>query len=356
MFEPTPMKKADSILPVCPRCKGDLLHRKASEVRCAACGRAYPKTLGILDLRLPDAVPPSESKDKSIADALLEAYDRMSFSELAALFHRLRPTSETGDMIDHYTRYFVDQTERSLKMLDMFARRLDEFFPGGGRTAALDVGCGTGAGLTVLAERFEIAAGVDPLLSNLILAKKALETGDIRNVRLIQAVGQEVPYPDGSFDYVNLQNVIEHVFDADRVVRESVRLLSDGGRFAADSRNRYDPFLPEPHVKLHWVGFLPRKWQQSYVWRRKSLIYDHTRLWSYREINRVFRKHFGRNYRIVFPLVGAYGQPLRLEKWVLKMERVPLVGRLTLRIFPSHLVLARKGADIRRKHGRSGRG
>jgi SAM-dependent methyltransferase/ribosomal protein S27AE len=349
------MKKAVPILPFCPRCGGSLSHRDASKVRCAACGQTYPKTLDILDLRLPDAVPPSESKDKSIANVLLKAYDRMSFSELAALFHKLRPASETRDMLGHYTRYFVDQTERSRKMLDMFARRLDEFFPGGGRTAALDVGCGSGASLTVLAERFEIATGVDPLLSNLLLARKALGTRNIRNVQLIQGIGQTVPYPDGSFDYVNLQNVIEHVFDADRVVRESVRLLADGGRFAADSRNRYDPFLPEPHVKLHWVGFLPRKWQQPYVWRRKNLVYDHTRLWSYREINLVFKKHFGRNYRIVFPLVGAYGQSLRAEKWVIRMERAPLIGRLALRMFPSHLVLAQKGADAPRKSECSGR-
>jgi SAM-dependent methyltransferase len=155
-------------------------------------------------------------------------------------------------------------------------------------------------------------------------------------------VGQALPFADGSFDYIQMQNVIEHVLDADPVASECRRVLVPGGRFAADSRNRYDVFRREPHVHLRGVGFLPVRWQKPYVWFRKRIRYEQTRLWSCGELRRMMKRRFGGNFRIVFPLMTAYGQSAGQEKWVLRLERIPLLGRMLLRVFPSHWVTAKK--------------
>ncbi|MDM7925739.1 MAG: class I SAM-dependent methyltransferase, partial [bacterium] len=205
-----------------------------------------------------------------------------------------------------------------------------------------DLGCGSGAGLAALAEHYGAVVGIEPGLSNLILAKKALETVPAGRVLLVRGVGQALPFADGVFDYVQMQNVIEHVIDADAVAAETRRVLAAGGRFAADSRNRYDLFRREPHVHLRGVGFLPVRWQKRYVWFRRRIRYEQTRLWSYGELKGILKRHFNGDFRIVFPSLAAYGQSGSLDRWVGYIGRIPVLGGLLLRFFPSHWVFACK--------------
>ena len=227
-------------------------------------------------------------------------------------------------------------------MIEMFHTRAADFFPPAGTDAALDIGCGSGASLLVLAGRYKAIAGLDPSLPDLILARKALETAGLANFTLVQAYGQRIPFAGESFNFANALNVIEHVFDPEPVLREVRRVLKPGGIFAADSRNRYDLFLPEPHVKIRWVGFVPRRWQKRYVRWRAGVSYDATRLLSYTDLRQALRSSFERDYRIVFPLVDAYGGPEWMNGWLRQLERLPLLPALVLWFFPAHLALARR--------------
>ncbi|HET7088910.1 MAG TPA: class I SAM-dependent methyltransferase [Anaerolineae bacterium] len=276
----------------------------------------------------------------AIVEQLVACYQQATYAELIDI--RLRGAPTFGDLIGHEVDYLLTQNERGRGMVGMFQTRLAQFFGPTSRAAALDIGCGSGASLLALAERYDQVVGIDPSLPDLMLARKALETEGITNIQLIQAYGQRIPFPDGSFDYVNALNVLEHVFDLSAVLREAYRVLRPAGGFGADSRNRYDLFLPEPHVKIRWVGLLPRRWAKRYVRWRRGVGYDATRLLSYAELRRDLHRHFGRRYKIVFPYACAYGSPAWIDRWLSRLERMPILRDLALWVFPSHLVLARR--------------
>jgi SAM-dependent methyltransferase len=343
-------------VPVCPLCRSALRDAPPSAPRsgipdasgaasavCTACGEVFPRLYGILDLRPDRSATEWDEADRKTAGVLAARFPDLSYAGLVDLQQSRRGEAEVHGMDAHYRGYLLVQEERSRLMVSGFHDRLDAFFPEGKRGAALDLGCGSGAGLPALAGRYGAVAGLEPGLANLILAKKALESvpGGAA-VTLVRGVAQAVPFADGTFDYVQMQNVIEHVIDADGAVSETRRVLAPGGRFAADSRNRHDVFRREPHVHLRGVGFLPVRWQKPYVWLRRRIRYEQTRLWSLGELRRILKRHFGRDFRIAYPLMTAYGQTARQERWVLRVERIPLLGRMLLRVFPSHWIAAKK--------------
>lgn len=323
---------------ICLTC-GQSLDASAPEVAtCTGCGQRYPQVLGIPDLRGPEAV--NDPAEASIVEKMLAAYPQADFAGLVDIRMRNAPTY--GDLRGHEMGYLLTLDERGRGMVEMFHSRAVEYFPPAGNEAALDVGCGSGASLLVLAKQYKTVAGLDPSLPDLILARKALEAEGITNFQLVQAYGQRVPYTDQSFDYINALNVLEHVFEPESVLAECYHLLKPGGIFAADSRNRFDLFLPEPHVKIRWVGFLPRRWTRRYVRWRLGVGYDATRLLSYGELRRGLRKSFGREHRIVFPYVNAYGGPPWVNGWLRRLEHLLVLSTLALWVFPSHLALARR--------------
>lgn len=327
----------------CVLCSGALAAPGPTHAACTACGHAYPHTLGIVDLR-PPALVPQADPEAPIAAALLAAYHTRSYDDLVAMRFRLAAGAArvTPALLAHYEQYTATQSARGRRMAAMFAGRLGDFFPLERRDAALDLGCGSGAGLLFLAERYSAAAGVDPSLPNLILAHKALADAGHADVLLVQGYGQRLPFAAGVFAHCSAQNVLEHVFEVEPVLREVARVLGPGGSFAGDSRNRYDLLLPEPHVHIRWVGLLPRRLAPHYVRWRTGLAYDHTYLLSYGELRRALRRAFGPHHRIAFPAMSAYGYPPLGDRLTRSLEAVPGLGRLSLQFFPSLLALGYK--------------
>jgi SAM-dependent methyltransferase len=89
----------------------------------------------------------------------------------------------------------------------------------------LDVGCGS----AWLAEHFDDYTGVD---GSPEAVAAAAERG--RHV-LLATVAEPLPFADASFDGVVMKDLLEHVEDPVRVVRETRRVLRPGGRVFASS-------------------------------------------------------------------------------------------------------------------------
>jgi 2-polyprenyl-6-hydroxyphenyl methylase/3-demethylubiquinone-9 3-methyltransferase len=103
--------------------------------------------------------------------------------------------------------------------------------------AILDVGCGGG----FLAEEFARdgfrVTGIDPSAKSVATAHKhAAESG--LHIRYEVGRGEKMPFPDGSFDLVACCDVLEHVDDLEKVIREVSRLLKPGGVLFYDTINR----------------------------------------------------------------------------------------------------------------------
>jgi ubiquinone/menaquinone biosynthesis C-methylase UbiE len=222
----------------------------------------------------------------------------------------------------------------------MFQKRVLERFTILGTRVALDIGCGVGGSSQILSNQFEWVIGVDIDLISLILAQKYIEEQGTTNVLLVCAYAQKLPVPDRIVDYAIAQNVLEHLFDVETALGEVNRILRVGGCFCGDSRNRYDLFFLEPHVKLRWVGFWPRKWQAWYVWQFRQTTYEHTQLLSLLELKRCTRAIFGKSAVVTFPYSAAYNRPAKWDRIIMTIEKIPLFKWLALLIFPSHLLIA----------------
>lgn len=91
----------------------------------------------------------------------------------------------------------------------------------------LDVGCGTGHLLRVLATLFPraLCVGVDPASTMLEQA------AHLTNAVLVQADVESLPFADASFDVVTATLSVRHWSDPDRGLREIGRVLAPGGMF-----------------------------------------------------------------------------------------------------------------------------
>jgi len=87
----------------------------------------------------------------------------------------------------------------------------------------LDVGCGTGGNLEMLSE-FGAVEGVD-------VSQEAVDFCRARDVAPVtQAIAEDLPYDDESFDLVTGFDLIEHLDDDVAGLKEMRRVLRPGGR------------------------------------------------------------------------------------------------------------------------------
>ncbi|WP_446217981.1 methyltransferase domain-containing protein [Micromonospora sp. IBHARD004] len=116
----------------------------------------------------------------------------------------------------------------------------------------LDIGCGDGTYTMRLAGAFEQIEAIDIQRDRLELFRERLATDPAAadKIAVRELSVSELDYPDRSFDLVTAIEVVEHVDDLDRALRQVHRVLTPGGRFALTTPNRWFPF--ETH------GFLVR--------------------------------------------------------------------------------------------------
>jgi 2-polyprenyl-6-hydroxyphenyl methylase/3-demethylubiquinone-9 3-methyltransferase len=105
-----------------------------------------------------------------------------------------------------------------------------------GRTA-LDVGSGGG----LLAEEFARlgfrVTGIDPSAESVETARAhAAQEG--LDIEYTVGAGEQLPFPDESFDIAYCCDVLEHVDDLGRVLAETSRVLKPGGVYLYDTINR----------------------------------------------------------------------------------------------------------------------
>jgi SAM-dependent methyltransferase len=108
------------------------------------------------------------------------------------------------------------------RIIESFVREICKNFAGR-RPRILDVGCGTGGNLSLLAQ-FGDAEGVDVSPDALEFCR---ERG-LENVKL--GAAEELPYEHGRFDLVTALDVIEHLDDDVEGLREIRRVLKPDGR------------------------------------------------------------------------------------------------------------------------------
>jgi len=151
----------------------------------------------------------------------------------------------------------------------------------------LDVGCGLGLYIRRFRDFSDDVHGVD-----IDSAKVREVSATLPNIK--QALAEQLPYPDETFDVLLSHEVLEHVSDDRAAVREAHRVLRPGGRLIVFVPNRLYPF--ETHGiywrgKYHYgniplVNYLPDA--------LRARLCPHVRAYTSRGLRRLFERLPGR--------------------------------------------------------------
>ena len=98
----------------------------------------------------------------------------------------------------------------------------------------LDIGCGTGFILSSANSYFEELYGIDITPAMLDIATSKLKEQKAKNVKLIIALSDTLPFPDSYFDVVTAYGFLHHLPTLSATFNEVHRVLKDGGIFYAD--------------------------------------------------------------------------------------------------------------------------
>jgi len=99
----------------------------------------------------------------------------------------------------------------------------------------LDIGCGLGVYVRKFREFSDRVVGID-------IDRKRLVTGARTTPGLMLSASESLPFRDGAFDVVVLNEVIEHVRDDRATVAEALRVIRAGGHIVIYAPNRAFPF------------------------------------------------------------------------------------------------------------------
>lgn len=100
----------------------------------------------------------------------------------------------------------------------------------------LDLGCGRGGVVELFWGDVKLAAGLDPDAPSLTEHRAP-------GLPVIQGVGENIPFVDGSFDLIVCLWVLEHLKDPAATLREVRRVLQPGGHFVFLTPNLRNPLM-----------------------------------------------------------------------------------------------------------------
>jgi SAM-dependent methyltransferase len=284
---------------VCPACHSSLEHFTGADehYRCSRCARRYPVVIGIPDFRLrPDPwIGLEADREKGMA---LEADTIDADFETTVRAYWARTPGTPRDQAERFTQFVVAAEPRATEWL---ARVAPSEPPSGWW---LDVGCGTADMVLAGLRRGQRMIGVDIAFRWLVVARRRLQRAGVE-APLVCCNGEHLPFANESFRRVVSLGTLEHCLDANAVVAESARVLEHRGRLHVRTVNRFS-LLPEPHVGVWGVGFVPRRWADAYVHWRSGQRYEHHRPLSTRELRRFARSSGLRDVKLgAAPLLAA---------------------------------------------------
>lgn len=179
----------------------------------------------------------------------------------------------------------------------------------------LDVGCGIGTYVRRFRQYSADVHGIE-------IEAERVAAASLELPNIILAVGEALPYPDGHFDLVFSNEVIEHVEDDRVTAAEMVRVTRPGGTIVAFAPNRLYPF--ETHGayfgKRYVFGNIPLvNWLPDPL---RDRFAPHVRAYTMRGIERLFAGQPVKlvHHRAIYPGFDNVS------------ARYPLVGRVLRRV------------------------
>ncbi len=191
----------------CPGCGGPLRTAEAA-LRCGGCGRSFPVSDGIPDLR----------------------------GELDARAQKVRDFYSVAPFPGYPTRDSYPALRARAERSEL-ARLLDAAIAPDARV--LEVGCGTGQMTLFLATGDRLVVGADLTRASLVLAADAARRFGVDRVRFVEMDLRRPPLRPGAFDVVVCSGVLHHTPDPEASFRAVARLARPGGFVVVGVYNAY---------------------------------------------------------------------------------------------------------------------
>jgi len=187
----------------------------------------------------------------------------------------LRQTGPTESFTEHSVKFGGPASYGSYAVKKRI-EKIDEIIELKGKRV-LDLGCGNGCYTAELARRAAFVCGVDLQIPYLKEFRQPIPR--------VAAVGEDLPFASGSFDFITMIEVFEHTRCDEEVLKECFRVLKSGGFVVLFVPNKLYPFESHPcHIGRFSIGRnIPLiSWFPEFLRRRlcHARIYTRRRLFS----------------------------------------------------------------------------
>ena len=170
----------------------------------------------------------------------------LNWKDLLGRLRRQRSEDHFEEIAETYEHRIPEHVRQRLLMRKVrhMKETLHSFDPDD-RARGLDIGCGHGWYACEMARLGYRMTGIDQSASQIRMARRYAQEQGVE-CRFLAADGAELPFDDGSFDFVYAINVLHHVVDSQRqsqVLAEIVRVLKPGGVFFLQEINTMNPLF-----------------------------------------------------------------------------------------------------------------
>ena len=122
----------------------------------------------------------------------------------------------------------------------------------------LDIGCGAGMDTLIAAQMVGpggTVTGIDVTPAMVAKARRSATEMGLTTVTIVEGSAEQLPFPDGSFDVVISNGVIDLIPDKDAVFSEIARVLRPGGRIQLADVTIQRPVSEEGRRNIDlWTG------------------------------------------------------------------------------------------------------
>lgn len=196
----------------------------------------------------------------------------------------------------------------------------------------LDIGCSYGLILRTITPDGGYGVGVDMDESLGCVAD---------NLDFLRADAENLPFRAGSFDVVICNHVYEHTDDAEKLVAEISRVMTDSGRCYFAGPNKFE--IVEPHYGLPFLSWLPRGMADAYMRLAGRGNSYPEKPYSYRRLRRLLAGFDVRNCTgAVLRDPVRYSATDMLQPGTWKQRIALLVYRVAPCLFPGFIFVLRK--------------
>lgn len=148
----------------------------------------------------------------------------------------------------------------------------------------LDLGCGKGRFCRKIKDfGFVNIIGVEPSKELIRIARR-----NNKDIKFVQASATDLPFGDNEFDILVCIEVLEHIPDTEKAIKEMKRVLRPGGRILIMDKNI---------LSLHPLYFIPTLFWKNFLENRNKWFYPRNFIFKEKyfipwKLDKILKSHF----------------------------------------------------------------